>query len=117
MTGRLLPALDRFSVIVLEFAIHTEAEAARTSHTRRRDAQDARRRSVSHALRGFGEVMGAASPNGPADPLARTPLQAAATLVAESCGASLKAGSAWSDVRGPVRAIEALARGSGIRTR
>ena len=93
------------------------AEAARTSHTRRRDGQDARRRSVSHALRGFGEVMGAASPNGPADPLARTPLQEAATLVAESCDASLKAGSAWSDVRGPVRAIEALARRSGIRTR
>ena len=117
VTGRLLPALDRFSAIVLEFAIHTEAEAAQASHTRRRDAQEARRRSVSHALRGFGEVMGATDRNGPADTIARTPLQAAATLVAESCGASLKAPSAWKDELSPVEAIEALARGSGIRTR
>ena len=46
VTGRLLPALDRFTAIVLESAIHTEAEAAQASHTRRRDAREARRRST-----------------------------------------------------------------------
>ena len=115
---RLWPALDRFATRVLELAILTEVEAARTSRARRRGAREARQASVSGAFRGFGAVLGA--PGRPGHPGAgsTTPLQAAAGLVAEACGVSLEVSAAEGDaVRGPVEAVEALARRSGIRTR
>ena len=114
---RLLPALDHFARIVLAFAMKADAEAAEASQARRRDAQDARRESVSQALRDFGEVMGAVGRGAGADSAARTPLQAAATLVAASCGATLEASGSWRDEPASVETIEALARRSGIRTR
>ena len=117
LRGRLLPALDRFAQIVLAFALHAEVEAAEASHARRRDAQNARRESVSQALRGFSEVMGAAGRGAGTGSAARTPLQAAATLVAASYGATLEASASWRDERTAAEAIQALARGSGISTR
>ena len=114
--GRLLPALDRFAAIVLAFAIRAEAEAAEASQARRQEAQDARRRSVSEALQGFSEVVGPAGRR-PAGEAAGTPLQAAAALVARACGVSLEAPAVWDDSRSRAEAIEALARGSGVRTR
>ncbi len=116
LTGRLLPALDHFASVALTFAIHAEDAAAKASHTRRYDAQMERRRSVSEALSGFGDVMGLAR-RGTAGRDAETPLRAAAALVVESCGASLRASAVRKDDRGPSGTVEALTRDSGIGTR
>ena len=118
LNKRLWPGFDRFAARVLQFAILTEAEAVRTSHARRRNAREARHASVSGALRGFGTVLGARGPVGESGAVTRTPLQAAAGLVAEACGAQLRNSGGDGDVvRGPIEALEALARRSGIRTR
>ena len=116
LTGRLWPAFDHFSARVLELAILTEVEAARTAKALHHDARMARRASVSGALRGFGAVLGATGGRVSTD--GRTPLQAAAELVARACGASLKISTHSGDVvRSPTEALAVLARRSGIRVR
>ena len=114
---RLLPALDHFATLALRFALQAELETAAESHTRRRDAHHARRRSVSEALRGFSEVMGATDRGSPTDSTAHTPLQTACALVAEACGASIRIPASWDETRAPKEEIENLTRRSGIRTR
>ena len=117
LTERLWPAFDRFSAHILQFAILAEAEAAETSTTRRRSAHQARRAAVTEALRRFGGILATTSDGQPTDAAGHTPLQTAAALVAQSCGAALKIPVRPEDARDPIAAIEALVRGSGIRTR
>jgi len=118
VTERLWPGFDRFTESVLEFAIHREAETTGTLQARRHAAEEARSASLSGALRGFGEVLDVPAPAAHTDPQHRTPLQQAAALVAESCGASLKVPTqALSLARNPVEELQAVARRSGIRTR
>lgn len=116
LTERLWPGFDRFSAIVLEFAVLSEAEAEATAEERRRSAHEARRASLSGALRGFWGVLGVGN-RGPVDAGGHTPLQTAAALVASSCGATLDFPPRLKDNRHPLAAVEAIARGSGIRTR
>ena len=117
LTERLWPGLDRFGARVLEFAMLAEAEETATATARRRSAHEARRASVTGALRGFGEILAATRDDAPADATGRTPLQTAAALVATSCGASLEIPARPQRARGPIEEVEALARRSGIRTR
>jgi len=118
VTERLWPGFDHFAKCALEFAIHRESETAGTLQARRHAAQEARSASLSGALHGFGEVLDVPAPLASTDPQHRTPLQQAAALVAEACGASLKAPAHAPDLaRTPVEALQALARRSGIRTR
>ena len=120
VTQRLWPGFDRFNERTLEFALIGEAEAAEASRTRRHDAWKARRASLSGAIDGLGAVLGPPDRTGLAGAEGRTALQAAAHLVAESCGASLKAelppprGDAAGD---PHETVERLARRSGVGTR
>ena len=119
VTQRLWPGFDRFSERVLQFALIGEAEAAEASRTRRLDAWKARRASLSGAVRGLGAVLGPPERAELAGAEGRTALQAAAHLVAESCGARLKteppsAGDAAGD---PHQTVERLARRSGVGTR
>ena len=122
LTERLWPAFLCFGTRVLEFAILAEAEAAVALETRRRLAHESRRASVAVALRGLGAVLDG-SREGPRPAIGQTPLQAAASLVAEACGASLQTPQSPEEARAPAGLSEAtemlaaLARQSGIRTR
>ena len=117
MNERLWPGFERFGALVLEFAILAESEALETSETRHRVADETRRASVDGALRDLGEVLGATHGDGLGRARGRTPLHAAAILVAEACGATLEIPRRPVEARDPFEAIAALARGSGIRTR
>ena len=117
LTEQLWPGFDRFGTRVLEFAIRAEAEATEDLETRHYGAYEARQASVTSALLGFGRVLGVAGDDGLADKVGRTPLQMAAGVVAASCGASLDIPPRTDDVRNPIEAVNALVRGSGIRTR
>lgn len=101
-----------------------EAEAAVVLQTRRRRAYEARRESVAEALRGLGEVLGKTADGGHRRAAAdRAPLQAAASLVADACGAPLRTAERPEPERVPAGVDEAaemltaLARRSGVRTR
>ena len=119
---QLLPALDQFAMTVLDFAKQVESEAAEALHVRRSDAQSARRESVSGALHGFSEVLGASKFS---VQTSRTQLQSAVAMVVESCGGVLKTSAPKVDENireeytptNAAAAVEALVRGSGIRTR
>jgi len=124
LTGQLWPALGRFASRILERAILADAEAAASLASRRRDANDAMRVSVSGSLGVLGSVLRGARSDRGAGPTGGSALQAAAGRVAESVGATLATqpdGAAAA--REPVGAeeaaetIEALARRSGMRSR
>ena len=117
LTERLWSGFDRFGRRVLEFAIFAEAEAAEMSETRRLSTHEARRASITGALRDFGGIMGATEDAVPVAETGRTPLQMAVALVATSCGAEIEISTPVKDASSPIEAIEDFARGSGIRTR
>lgn len=117
LTKRLWPGFNRFGVRVLEFALLTEAEAVETSEIRRRNAHEARRLSVTGAIRGFEGILHQKNRDELAGATGQTPLEIAVALVAKSCGASLKVPSDIEEYCSQTEAIEALARRSGIRTR
>ena len=122
LTERLWPAFLCFGTRVLEYAILAEAEAAVVLETRRRQAHEARRASVAVALHSLGAVLDG-SREAPRAAIGQTPLQAAASLVAEACGASLQTPHSAEEAPAPAGLGEAtlilaaLARQSGIRTR
>ena len=124
LTGQLWPALGRFASRILERAILADAEAAASLASRRRDANEAMRISVSGSLGVLGSVLRGARSDGGAGPTGGSALEAAAGLVAESVGATLArqpdgAAAARERVGAEEAAdtIEALARGSGMRSR
>ena len=124
LTGQLWPALLRFASRILERAILADAEAEASLASRRRDANDAARVSVSGSLGVLGSVLRGAHSDRGAGPTGGSALKAAAGLVAESVGATLaKQPDGAAATREPAGAeaatdtIEALARRSGIRSR
>ena len=117
LAERLWPGFDRFGARVLEFAMLAEVEEAETAAVRRRSTHQARRASVTGALRGFGEILVATGDDVPANATGRTPLQTTAALVATACGASLEIPARPKRARNPTEEVEILARRSGIRTR
>ena len=123
LTGQLWPALLRFASRILERAVLADAEAAASLATRRRDANEAMRVSVSGSLGVLGSVLRGARSDRGAGPAGGSALEAAAGLVAESVGATLARPVGAAATREPAGAeeaadaIEALARRSGMRSR
>ena len=124
LTGQLWPALLRFASRILERAILADAEAATSLASRRRDANDAARVSVSGSLGVLGSVLRGARSDRGAGPTGGSALKAAAGLVAESVGATLaRQPDGAAATREPVGVeeaadtIEVLARRSGMRSR
>ena len=116
--ARLWSGMERFCECVLGFAAAAGAEEAQASAARRRSANEARRASVAGALEGFGEVLRTRREDAAAPAPDRAPLEAAAGLVAESCGAKLTAPRKRAGRSGASPGyLEALARKSRIRTR
>ena len=124
LTGQLWPALLRFASRILERAILADAEAAASLASRRHDANEAMRVSVSGSLDVLGSVLRGARNDRGSGPTGGSALEAAAGLVAESVGATLtRKPEGAAATREPVGAeeaadaIEALARRSGMRSR
>ncbi len=123
LTQRLWPALLRFGTRILQHAILAEAEGETELETRRRRAHGARRASLTRALGGLGDVLGASHRPRHAGLEERSSLQAAVQLVARSCGVSAEARERAAEQEVPADASEAtavaerLARRAGIRTR
>ncbi len=117
VTGRLWPGFDRFSTRVLGFAILADAEDAEDAEIHRHRAHEARRASVSGALRGFERILDVAADGAVDGAVGRTPLQTAAALAAAACGASLSIPAHSGNARSPTEEIQMLARRSGIQTR
>ena len=124
LTGQLWPALLRFASRILERAILADAEAAASLASRRRDANEAMRVSVSGALGVLGSVLRGAGSDRGAGPAGGSALEAAAGLVAGSLGATLtrkpEGATATREPAGAEEAadtLEALARRSGMRSR
>ena len=119
ITERVWPALDRFGEMVLRYASLTREEDVRRVGERHRAARRARRATEAATVRELRSVLGAApGREAAADAGARTPLEAAVTIVAGSIGAAveLPRRTEVEDDELP-RAVEALVRRSGIRTR
>ena len=123
LAERLWPGFYRFCTRILEFAMSTETETAVALQARRQRAHGAKRSSMSLAFGDLGDVLGASRRSAVSDAPGNTPLQMAAGLVAESCGASLATQDRWEDIGEPTGAggltetVESLARRSGLRTR
>ena len=119
ITGQVWPALDRFGALVLRYASLTREEDVRRAREHHRAARRARRATEAATLRELRSVLGAASAReATADADARTPLEAAVSIVAGSIGATVEIPrrTEVEDDDLP-RAVEALVRRSGIRTR
>ncbi len=124
LTGQLWPALLRFASRILERAILADAESAASLASRRRDANDAMRFSVSGSLGVLGSVLRGARSDLGIGPTGGSALKAAAGLVAESVGATLArqpdGAAASREPDGAEEAadtIDGLARRSGMRSR
>ena len=119
LTERVWPALDRFGEMVLRYASLTREEDVRRAGERHRAARHARRATEAATVQELRSVLGAArGREAAADAGARTPLEAAVSIVAGSIGAAveLPRRTEVEDDELP-RAVEALVRRSGIRTR
>ena len=119
LTERVWPALDRFGEMVLRYASLTREEDVRRAGEHHRAARHARRATEAATVQELRSVLGAArGREDAADAGARTPLEAAVSIVAGSIGAAveLPRRTEVEDDELP-RAVEALVRRSGIRTR
>ncbi len=119
LTERVWPALDRFGEMVLRYASLTREEDVRRAGERHRAARHARRATEAATVQELRSVLGAArGREAAADAGARTPLEAAVSIVAGSIGVAveLPRRTEVEDDELP-RAVEALVRRSGIRTR
>ena len=119
ITGQVWPALDRFGEMVLRYASLTREEDVRRAGEHHRAARRVRRATEAATLRELRSVLGAASVREAATGAdARTPLEAAVGIVAESIGATVEIPRRTEVEDGDLpRAVEALVRRSGIRTR
>ena len=122
VTGRLWPALDRFSALTLEHAAIAEDERFRNHEETHRKLRQSRRATAEKLFGRLGGVLGATGGRregaAPASaPDARTPLQTAVGIVAESVGTTLNIPRNMEEPTDPKEAVEAIARASGIRSR
>ena len=114
--GRLWPALDRFGALVLQYAAIARARRADTARERQRRVRTARRATGEKMFRSLGAALGAGrGARDAAAPEARTPLQKALSIVTGAAVLDVPRGA--EEDTDPKRAVEALARRSGIRTR
>ena len=119
ITGQVWPALDRFGAMVLRYASLTREEDVRRAGEHHRAARRVRRATEAATLRELRSVLGAAATREAATGAdARTPLEAAVGIVAGSIGATVEIPRRPEVEGGDLpRAVEALVRRSGIRTR
>ena len=117
VTGRLWTALDRYNVQILRCAERYWLQS-------RKDASSRHSRSLRYSIRLQGAMLRELSSllgDAPADietaPGVRSPLQAAAAVVAESVGVRLADSTAPVDDGDPFEAVDAMVAPSGIRTR
>ena len=116
ITGRLWTALDRYNTQILRCASHywrqtREQNLNRLFQNRRQGIrlQEAMLRELTSLL---SDTPGSETARGH-----RSPLQAAAAIVADSAGVRLDASPAVVDDVGPLEAVDAVVAPSGIRTR
>ena len=117
ITGRLWNALDRYNVQILRCASHywvrmREQNQSRLSRNRRQGDR------LQEAM--LGELTSILADTSPGSETAhghRSPLQAAAAIVADSAGVRLDDSPAVVDDVDPVVAVDAVVAPSGIRTR
>ena len=119
IAGQVWPALDRFGEMVLRYASLTREEDVRRAGEHHRAARRVRQATEAATLRDLRSVLGAASAREAATGAdARTPLEAAVGIVAGSIGATVEIPRRTEVEGGDLpRAVEALVRRSGIRTR
>ena len=117
VTGRLWPAFDRFSALVLEYAALAEDEKFRNHGETHRRLQQSRRATAEKLFGSLGGVLGATRSHEVAASADRTPLQTAVSIVAESVGVPLDIPRNMEEPADPREAVEAIARASGIRSR
>ena len=119
IAGQVWPALDRFGEMVLRYASLTQEEDVRRAGEHHRAARRVRQATEAATLRELRSVLGAASAREAATGAdARTPLEAAVGIVAGSIGATVEIPRRAEVEGGDLpRAVEALVRRSGIRTR
>ena len=119
ITERVWPALDRFGEMVLRYASRTREEDVRRTGERHQASRRARRAVAAATVRELRSVLGAARDReAAADADARTPLEAAVSIVAGSVGAAVDFPRRMEVEDDDLpRAVEAVVRRSGIRTR
>ena len=119
ITGQVWPALDRFGAMALRYASLTREEDVRRAREHHRATRRVRRATEAATLRELRSILGAASAREAATGAdARTPLEAAVGIVAGSIGATVEVPRRTAVGEGDLpRAVEALVRRSGIRTR
>ena len=121
LTRRLWPALAGYGTTVLRIGLRSSAEAEVVLGERRRSAREARRASLSGALRRLSGVLSGATEETSDDGSAGGPLEMAAGLVAAAVGARLRLQHPTSRNRtvseDPIERLQVLTRSSGIRTR
>ena len=118
VTGRLWPAFDRFSLLALRYSrIHSQEQIEATRERHRR-ADRTRQTTAAMMSRALGGVLRpAGSSEGAAVRSGRTPLQAAAGLVADSMGVALDVPAGMTDQGDTLGTVAAVARRAGMRAR
>ena len=117
VTGRLWPALDRFSLLALRYSHVRAQERSEGGRERHQRADQARRATATMMSRALGSVLRPAAGGERAARTGRTPLQAAVGLVADSIGVELDVPSGMTDRDDVLETIGALARRAGMRSR
>ena len=119
ITGRVWPALDRFGAMVLRYAALNREEDAGKAREHHRAARRVRYATEAATVRDLRSVLGAATDReAAADTDARTALEAAVDVVARSMGVTIEIPRRTEDEDADLpRAVEALVRRSGVRTR
>ena len=117
ISGRLWTAMDRYNVQILRCASHYWMQ----SHEQRLDRLSRSRRQgvrlQESMLRELSSLLVAPAPGSEMARGHRSPLQAAAAVVADSVGVRLDDSPAVDDGVDPLEAVDALVASSGIRTR
>ncbi len=111
-------AFDRFAARILEFAALRLVEHEQAADARHLSAHQARRTTVTRALGSLGGILGTAADGTlPDSAPGQSSLYAATRLVATAVGTPLAPSAKIPDTTDPKRAVAAIARTSGIRTR
>ena len=117
VTGRLWPALDRFNVQILRCAEHYWIETRKDTLARYSRMQRYNTRLRGTMLQELTSVLGDAPAGHGTTREYRSPLQAAAAIVADSVGVPLVDSAVAVHDGDPLEAVDAVVAPSGVRTR
>lgn len=117
VTERLWTAMDRYNLQILRYAEHHWTEEHKKALTRHSETLRHNVQLEGAMHRKLGSLLGDASTGGETARGHRSPLQAAAAIVAESAGVRFVHSSVAVEDGDPLRAVEAIVAPSGIRTR